>query len=162
MSNNKKPIVHLRIFKGREMLYDALGNLKTPSQTVKLTYNTVEWKNFVSNLVASGYAMAKVDKVFQETSNGEYKEIEASTEILKEIENIFKAPEKELTDDQKKIAELEAKVELLSKGNKATKGIDLLADLKKEYASMTDAIPNPDWTVQEYQDIIADMKNASK
>lgn len=162
MSNNKKPIVHLRIFKGREMLYDATGNLKTPSQIVKLTHNTIEWKNFVSNLATSGYAMAKVEKVLQEVSVGEYKEIEASAEILKEVENIFKVPEKELTPEQKEIAELKAIVAGLTKGNKAAKGIDLLADLKKEYASMTDAIPNPDWTVQEYQDIIADMKKASK
>jgi hypothetical protein len=162
MSNNKKPIVHLRIFKGQEMLYDGAGNLKTPSQIVKLTHDTVEWKNFVNNLAASGYGMAKVEKVLQETSAGEYKEIEASESILKEVENIFKTPEKELTPEQKEIAELKAIVAGLTKGNKATKGIDLLADLKKEYESMTDAIPNPDWGVQEYQDIITEMKKASK
>lgn len=161
MSNNKKPIVHLRIFKGQELLYDGVGNLKTPSQIVKITHDTVEWKNFLKNLTASGYGMAKVEKVLQE-ADGKFDEVLIPSEIVKEVENVFKAPEKELTPDQKRIADLEAKLETMTKGNKPQKGIDLLADLKKEFASMTDAIPNPDWGVQEYQDILTEMKNASK
>jgi len=161
MSNNKKPIVHLRIFKGQELLYDGYGNVKTPSQIVKLTHDTVEWKNFLKNLTASGYGMAKVEKVLQEV-DGKFDEVSIPSEIVKEVENVFKAPEKELTPEQKRIADLEAKLEAITKGNKPQKGIDLLADLKAKYKSMTDAIPNPDWTVQEYQDIIADMEAASK
>lgn len=160
MSNNKKTVVHLRAFKGAE-LYDASGNLKSSSQIVKLIYNTLEWRNFVKNILSLGYSSAKVEKVLQE-SDGKFEEIDAPVEILKEVENVFKVPEKELTTEQKEIAELKAIVADLTKGNKASKGINLLSDLKKEYASMTDAIPNPDWTVQEYQDILADMKNASK
>ena len=66
------------------------------------------------------------------------------------------------TPEQKEIAELKAAVASLTKVKSQGKGIDLLADLKKEFASMTDAKPNPDWGVQEYQDIITEMKNASK
>ena len=160
MSNNRKPIVHLRVFKGREMLYDADGNVRTPSQIVKLTHDTVEWKNFLNNLPAT-FGMAKVEKVLQEV-DGKFDEVSIPSEIVKEVENVFKAPEKELTPEQKRIADLEAKLEAITKGNKPQKGIDLLADLKAKYKSMTDAIPNPDWTVQEYQDIIADMEAASK
>ena len=161
MSNIRKPIVHLRVFKGREMLYDADGNVRTPSQIVKLTHDTVEWKNFLNNLPAT-FGMAKVEKVLSDLGNGEYKEVENPVEITKEVEAVFKTPEKELTPEQKRIADLEAKLEAITKGNKPQKGIDLLADLKAKYKSMTDAIPNPDWTVQEYQDIIADMEAASK
>lgn len=161
MSNNKKPIVHLRIYKGHEMLYDGAGNVKNPNQIVKLTHDTVEWKNFLRNLPASGYSMAKVERILQEV-DGEYKDVPTSTEILKEVENIFKAPEKELTPEQKRIADLEAKIDALTKGSKPTKGIDLLGDLKKEFASMTNTEPNSDWGVQEYQDIITEMKKASK
>lgn len=161
MSNNKKPIVHLRIFKGQELLYDGNGQLKTPSQIVKLTHNTIEWKNFLANLTASGYGMAKVEKVLQEV-DGKFEEVSIPSEIVKEVENVFKAPEKELTPEQKQIKELQERLDAMTKGNKPSKGIDLLADLKARYTSMTDAIPNPDWTVQEYQDIIADMEAASK
>jgi hypothetical protein len=158
MSNNRKPIVHLRVFKGREMLYDADGNVRTPSQIVKLTHDTVEWKNFLNNLPAT-FGMAKVEKVLSDLGNGEYKEVENPVEITKEVEAVFKTPEKELTPEQKRIAELEEAVKALSKGNKSTKGIDLLEELKKEWASLTDAKPGEDWTVQDFQDAISDIKN---
>mgnify|MGYP003539166245 FL=1 len=158
MSNNRKPIVHLRVFKGREMLYDADGNVRTPSQIVKLTHDTVEWKNFLNNLPAT-FGMAKVEKVLSDLGNGEYKEVENPVEITKEVEAVFKTPEKELTPEQKRIAELEEAVKALSKGNKSTKGIDLLEELKKEWASLIDAKPGEDWTVQDFQDAISDIKN---
>ena len=159
MSNNRKPIVHLRVFKGQEMLYDANGNLRTPSQIVKLTHDTVEWKNFLNNLPAT-FGMAKVEKVLSDLGNGEYKEVETPVEIIKEVEAVFKAPEKELTPEQKELAELREAVKALSKGNKAEKGIDLLGDLKKEWASLTDAKPGKNWGVQDFQDAISDIKNS--
>ena len=113
------------------MLYDADGNVRTPSQIVKLTHDTVEWKNFLNNLPAT-FGMAKVEKVLSDLGNGEYKEVENPVEITKEVEAVFKTPEKELTPEQKRIAELEEAVKALSKGNKSTKGIDLLEELKKE------------------------------
>lgn len=159
MSNNRKPIVHLRVFKGQKKLYDANGKLETPSQIVKLTYNTVEWKNFLNNL-AFTFGIVEVEKVLSDSGNGEYKLMDTPDEIKKEVEAVFKTPEKELTPEQKELAELREAVKALSKGNKKEKGIDLLDDLKKEWASLTEAIPNPEWGVQDYQDAISDIRNA--
>ena len=155
MSNKKKPIVHLRVYKGTQVLYDAQGNIQTPNQIVKLTHDTIEWKNFVKTIPTSGYGLAKVEKMLDGDT---LEEIEISKEIAKEVDNIFKVPEKELTADQKRIADLEAKIEALTSQPKA-KGIDLLGELKKEWESMTDAIPGKDWTVQNFQDALSDMRN---
>ena len=155
MSNKKKPIVHLRVYKGTQVLYDAQGNIQTPNQIVKLTHDTIEWKNFMKTLPTSGYGLAKVEKMLDGDTQ---EEIEISKEIAKEVDNIFKAPEKELTPEQKEIAELKKMVENLTSQPKA-KGIDLLGELKKEWTLLTDAIPGKDWTVQDFQDALSDIKN---
>ena len=103
--------------------------------------------------------MAKVEKFYPIQATENTKKQKIRVEITKEVEAVFKTPEKELTPEQKRIAELEEAVKALSKGNKSTKGIDLLEELKKEWASLTDAKPGEDWTVQDFQDAISDIKN---
>jgi hypothetical protein len=156
MSNQTKPIVHLRIYKGGKMMYDENGVVQNPNQLVKLKYGTLEWSNFLKNLPSMGFTSAKVEKVLDEKT---LDEIPASNLMLEEVANVYKAPAKELTADQKRIADLEAKLESLTNQTKP-KGIDLLGELKKEWASLTSTKPGKDWTVQDFQDAISDIKNA--
>ncbi len=112
MSNAKKPIVHLRVYKGLQLFYDANGKVMNPNQIVKLTHDTIEWKNFIKNLTSLGFNSIKVEKLL---SGDTLEEIKISKEISEEVENIFKKKETELTPDQKRIADLEAKIEALTK-----------------------------------------------
>jgi hypothetical protein len=156
MSKQTNPIVHLRIYKGGKMTYDENQVIQNPNQLTKLKYGTLEWANFLKNLPTMGFTSAKVEKVLDEKT---LEEIATPKHIAEEVANIYKAPVVALTADQKRIADLEAKLEAFTNQSKP-KGIDLLGELKKEWASMTDAKPNNDWTVQDFQDAISDMKNA--
>lgn len=134
MSNAKKPIVHLRVYKGLQLFYDANGKVMNPNQIVKLTHDTIEWKNFIKNLSGLGFNSVKVEKVL---SGDTLEKIEISKEIIKEVEGVFKPKEKELSPDQKRIADLEAKIEALTKKDVAKVGINLLEELKAEYETLS-------------------------
>lgn len=108
----KKPVVTLRVYRGKQMSYDAQGNVQNENQLIKLPHDTVEWKNFMKNITANGYL--KVDVVnYQFFEKGEWKDSNKAM-VEKELEiNMTKQTEVALTDDQKRIAELEAKLEKL-------------------------------------------------
>jgi hypothetical protein len=156
MSNQTNPIVHLRIYKGGKMTYDENQVIQNPNQLVKLKYGTLEWANFLKNLPTMGFTSAKVEKVLDEKT---LEDIATPKHITEEVANVYKTPAIPMTADQKRIADLEAKIEALTNQAKP-KGIDLLGELKKEWESMTDAKPGKDWTVQDFQDALSDMKNA--
>lgn len=108
----KKPVVTLRVYRGRQMSYDAQGNVQNENQLIKLPHDTVEWTNFMKNITSNGYL--KVDVVnYQFFEKGEWKDSNKAM-VEKELEiNMTKQTEVALTDDQKRIAELEAKLEKL-------------------------------------------------
>ena len=107
----KNVIVTLRIFKGREA-YDSSGKLISENQTMKLTYGILEWKNFLKTVINMG--LTKVEIVKCTDGDNGYKEIEIPKEIQADIDNCFKIPESLLTPEQKKIKELEEKIEALA------------------------------------------------
>jgi len=94
------------------MSYDAQGNVQNENQLIKLPHDTVEWTNFMKNITSNGYL--KVDVVnYQFFEKGEWKDSNKAM-VEKELEiNMTKQTEVALTDDQKRIAELEAKLEKL-------------------------------------------------
>jgi hypothetical protein len=108
----KKPVVTLRVYRGKQMSYDAQGNVQNENQLIKLPHDTVEWTNFMKNITSNGYL--KVDVVnYQFFEKGEWKDSNKAM-VEKELEiNMTKQTEVALTDDQKRIAELEAKLEKL-------------------------------------------------
>jgi len=108
----KKPVVTLRVYRGKQMSYDAQGNVQNENQLIKLPHDTVEWTNFMKNITSNGYL--KVDVVnYQFFEKGEWKDSNKAM-VEKELEiNMTKQTEVALTEDQKRIAELEAKLEKL-------------------------------------------------
>lgn len=108
----KKPVVTLRVYRGRQMSYDAQGNVQNENQLIKLPHDTVEWTNFMKNITANGYLKVDVEN-YQFFEKGEWKDSNKAM-VEKELEiNMTKQTEVALTDDQKRIAELEAKLEKL-------------------------------------------------
>lgn len=110
MENKIKPTFQLRIYKGSEKMFNGSGKCLNENQKVTLVYDTLEWKNYFKYIGASGFGIIEVEKCF----NGE-NEIETPKEIAEFISKVFLTPEKELTTDQKRIADLEAKLESLTK-----------------------------------------------
>lgn len=110
MEKLTKPVVQLRIYKGSEKAFNGKGEVLNENQKVTLTYNTLEWNNYFKYIAASGFGIIEVEACYVNE-----KEVEVSDEIQSFIDNVFKTPEKELTADQKRIADLEAKIDALSK-----------------------------------------------
>ncbi len=111
----------LRIYYCKQM-YDSKGNVVTRNEGVSIQYDTLEYMNFMKHLIANGVSMVKVEKVYSldETNDKEsvestnrYKEIEDISEYENDIKKYLEVPEKDLTPEQKRIKDLEEKLESL-------------------------------------------------
>lgn len=158
MSNAKKPIVHLRVYKGLQLFYDANGKVMNPTQLVKITYDTIEWKNFLKNIPSLGFSSVEVEKVLDGTT---FEEIKITENILSDIKGVFKIKEAELTPDQKRIAELEAKLDKLT-SKEEHKGINILEDLRKEYKDITGKEADARWKENKVMEQIEEFKKTQK
>lgn len=127
----KKPIVRLRVYKGQKMSFDETGKPQNENQKVTLTHDTVQWTNFMKNMRANGYARVDVENVeYIESVKGsdgffkdEVSKVDAETidSIKAEVKNSFEVKVAELTPEQKKIQELEAKINALASGSAKVK-----------------------------------------
>ena len=114
----KKPIIKLRTYRGLEKNYDANGNIKNENNLVSLEHNSKEWVIFMKNLRLNGFCAVEVEKGFKQLESG-YEPITDLSAFQKEVDEAFN-PKQEvtLTPDQKRIAELEAKLEAFMNGGK--------------------------------------------
>lgn len=177
--NRTKLAVHLLVFYGK-VLYDEKQKLISDSAPVQLIYGTSEWSRFFENRVLNGVSKAVVDKAFDlEKPNKDipveslerYEELNEKEIALlqEEVDSYFKAPEVELTSDQKKIKELEEKLEQFMAGGAkvesktATKGPETPADIetlntaKEQYEKLFGKKGGPQWTVEQYNAKINDQ-----
>jgi len=105
MSN--KAVVHLRVYKsnGRDaqISYNADRSIQNENILVKLTHDTLEWSNYLKHLLVNGFVKVEVEKVLGVTN----------LEAIKEEVSKAMHPKKEvvLSPEQKKIADLEAKLD---------------------------------------------------
>ena len=164
MSN--KAVVHLRVYQsnGRDnnISYNADGGVQNETILVKLTHNTLEWSNFIKNIRYVGFIDAKVEKVIGTTD---------FSVIEKEVDNAMNpVVEVVLSPEQKKIAELEAKLEaLVNKSEptikKATKEQEdaqkemwenakeeTLEDVKSQYQKVMGKKPHYKWDIATMKD----------
>lgn len=155
-------VLTLRLYRGKET-YDKKGNLTSENQLYKIPHGTPEWDQFKRNV---GLTFTKVElvevnkqiakRVEVETLSDKkaynteysYEKIEVTPELQKEIDSIFGTPEIELTADQKRIAELEAKLELLIEGKKEGG----LSDPEKDEPK-TPTDPKPELTAEQIEAI---------
>lgn len=175
----KKPVVTLRVYRGRQMSYDAQGNVQNENQLIKLPHDTVEWRSFMSNITANGYLQVDVVS-YKEFENGSWKDSDKAM-IEKELElSMRKQTEVPMTADQKRIAELEEKLEkLLARDsqkvsvNKSEKKIELeekpkedkkeRENLRVEYAELNGGKKAfPAWTADKLREKILELKNKAE
>jgi len=109
-----RKVVHLRIFKGIEILRKEDGTIRNENQIVKVLYDTIEWRNYISRLPYGGNC--KVD-VLRVLSVPDYQELD-KTEINDEVQKAFlNKPVLQLTEQEKTIEELKSKINMLIKDN---------------------------------------------
>lgn len=111
----------LRLYYGKQM-YDSKGNVLTKNEGVSIQYDTLEYMNFMKHLLANGVSMVKVEKAYNldekndkesVESPNRYKEIEDISEYEKDIKKYLEFPEKDLTPEQKRIKDLEERIDSL-------------------------------------------------
>jgi hypothetical protein len=120
----KKPVISLRIYRGKQMSYDAQGNVQNENQLVKLVHDTKEWTNFMKNLISNGYLKVDVEDVKivekQKDEDGfivdKISQYDNKILIIKEVDEVFKSHTTvPMSASDKKIADLEAKIDALLK-----------------------------------------------
>jgi len=120
----KKPVISLRVYRGKQMSYDAQGNVQNENQLVKIIHDTKEWTNFMKNLIANGYLKVDVADVKlvekKKDEDGFFRDTVSQYDnkilIIKEVEDVFnKQTTVPMSSSDKKIAELEAKINALLK-----------------------------------------------
>ncbi|AQX12542.1 hypothetical protein [Elizabethkingia meningoseptica] len=170
--NRTKLAVHLLVFYGK-VLYDEKQKLISKSAPVQLIYGSNEWDRFFDNRVLNGISKATVEKAFDlEKPNKDipveslerYEELNEKEIVLlqDEVNSYFKAPEAELTPDQKKIKELEEKLEQIMAGGAKVEqvvttkvpetpvDIEALNIAKEQYEKLFGKKGGPLWTVEQY------------
>lgn len=125
-----KPVVHLRVYRSKngsnQISYDANGNVQNESQSVKEIHNTLQWTNYLRHIGVHGFIKVDVEKVIQDGK-------ELPTEAIQKEVNEALSPSANVpqTPEQKRIAELEAKLEALINGNKPTSKIEQIKSNNK-------------------------------
>jgi hypothetical protein len=160
----KKPIVKLRVYRGVELNYDAKGNVKNENFLISVEHGTNLWKLTMKNLKLNGYCKVEVESVWQLQSDSTYKEVEDKNAIVKEVKNSFEF-EKEvvLTPDQKRIAELEAKLEAFMNGGVKKEVVEevtenSLEDIRAEYQVVVGKKPFNGWDKETLIEKIKEAK----
>lgn len=148
--SNPTVIVHLRIFKGSEIVKGEDGKVKNQNQTLKLKYDTKEYYYFIGTMYRNGWGRVnvlavKIDEGGQ-TDWSKYKD--ADSELFEKIKTevqskLKKISDKPLTQEQKELKELRALVEELTAGGNDTpdKNEELEA-ARKEYFDLTGEKPH--------------------
>ena len=114
----KKPIIKLRAYRGREINYDANGKIKNENNLISLEHNTKEWVLFMKNLPLNGYCKVEVEKGFKQLASG-YEPLTDLDVYKKEVKEAFNPKKEEvLSPEQKQIAELKAQLDSFMKGDK--------------------------------------------
>ena len=111
---SKLKTIHLRLFKSKdgtgEILTRADGTFANENQTVKLEYNTREWRNYLAHLKSNGFIKVEILGFINSFENGKFDYSEVPESVHLEVKKAMTIAEKELTPEQKEIAELKNQI----------------------------------------------------
>jgi hypothetical protein len=181
MKTKSKKFVTLKIYKGSEIVRGEDGNVKNENQTVTIQIDSLEFKKYVEHLPFSQYRRVEILECFEvqtgyNNAEGKYhpeviEKIETPKEVSDAITNMFKGKKAQLTPEQQRIADLEAKLESLMKSqpnpeNGKTPKISVderaepseLDELRAEYESLAGKKPNHLLKEDKLRDKIAELK----
>lgn len=158
---NSKITVVLKTYKGHKLSYNEDGTVQNQNQLVKIEYNTNEWRAVMNNLALSGFAKVEVVKAFYLDENET--EIKDLSIYEEEVEKHYKpTPKVAETPQDKKIAELEAKLEALLNGGKkedvVTEDKDEKELLRMEYEELSGKNVFNGWNVDQLKEKITELK----
>jgi hypothetical protein len=150
-----KKIVALKVYKGVEMLQKPDGSVHNETQYIRTEHGTNEWGCLMKFLNSSGYCKVVVEDVY--LLDGEKPDSYEIDLIKKEVEGAFSFnTTQELTPEQKKIQELEAKLNsLIDSGNDEKTNIQ---KLRSEYYELAGKRCSTRWDEQTLEQKIQELK----
>lgn len=162
--NNERLSVHLRVYRGKTMAYNAQGESTNENILVKLEYNTAEYKRFLAMMRANGYIKATVEKVLDLTKSvegkdkdesGYYEEVSDFADIQKEVDTALNPEgiEQAQTPEQKQIAELTARLNALEGGKEGVKNIKVNDAKNVDAGTKTEKVELTDDQKSELKDV---------
>ena len=151
----KKPVVKLRAYRGKEMNYTKDGVVKNENNIVSLIHGTKQWSLFMKNLTINAYCKVEVESVFLPNfETNEYDRVVDVSKYREEVKSFFSPePEIKLSASDQRIAELEAKLEKLLEsqdgGKKEAKQI--VEKVKSEAKEVkTEKVDDTDSLINQY------------
>tara|TARA_R110000851_G_scaffold94976_1_gene206326 strand:+ start:884 stop:1405 length:522 start_codon:yes stop_codon:yes gene_type:complete len=169
----KKPIVKLRIYRGKNMNYNKDGSVQNENQLISVEHNSMQWKLTMKTLSIMGYCEVAVDHILVDSSNGWEKKTKDIESFSKEVAEAY-SPKSKIakTADQLRIEQLEAQnKEMMSKmesfmANKSPKEEeivedqgDILKELQLEYFTLIGKKPHHMTKADSLIDAIDKFKN---
>ena len=159
----KKPIISLRVYRGHKVYYDENGNVENENQIITYTHNTLSWRLFKKHVKKHGYADVKVEDVYYSKIDSGKEVIEKVTDkdfiesVKNEVKEAFNVSEESLmTPEQKKIKELEAKLNsLIDSGDEGKTNIQ---KLRSEYYELAGKRCSPRWDEQTLEQKKQELK----
>lgn len=153
----KKPVVKLRVYRGKQMNYNENGSVQNENHLIAVEHNSTQWKLTMKTLSISGYCKVIVDHVLKD-ENGEWEKY-SKTDVKSFNEEVAEAylPKSRTpkTADQLRIEQLEAQnKEMMAKmenfmNNKSPEkevvievNKDSLKELQEEYFSLYEKKPH--------------------
>jgi aspartate carbamoyltransferase regulatory subunit len=110
----KKPIVKLRVYRGKQMNYNKDGSVQNENQLISVEYNSMQWKLTMKTLSIMGYCEVVVDHILEDKNSEWVKNDKDIADYNKEVEDAYNPKSKiPKTADQLRIENLEAKIEEL-------------------------------------------------
>lgn len=113
---SSRAVIKLQAYKGKKT-YDENGNVASTNQKLTLIYGSKESESFLRHCKLIGFTDLEVKGIFVD---GEQDDTHLD-EVKAEFSAVFQDKPVALTPDQKRIAELEAKLEALIAGGKPPK-----------------------------------------
>tara|TARA_R110000787_G_C13357720_1_gene439747 strand:+ start:470 stop:994 length:525 start_codon:yes stop_codon:yes gene_type:complete len=170
----KKPIVKLRVYRGKQMTYNKDGSVQNENQLISVEHKSTQWKLTMKTLPIMGYCEVGVDHILED-KDGEWikknKDIESySKEVAEAYSPKSTAPK---TADQLRIEQLEAqnkemlaKFDALMKGKPVDKEVvneeeseHRLKELKLEYFKLFGKEPHHNKKEERLIEEIDEFKN---
>ena len=180
-----KQVVHLRVYRGRELTYNKNGDVTTENWVIKEIYGIPEWSLTLKMLRPNGFCEVAVEKVTQQQEDGRYVDVHDFSKIAAEVAEAFTLPEQKLSAEQQRISDLEktiAEMKSMLKGTymppkenvvvpskldtsnndvkaDADSKLDELESLQAEYLTLSGVKPHHLWKVDRLKDEIQKLKS---
>lgn len=173
-----KQVVHLRVYRGRELTYNKNGNVTTENWVIKEVYGIPEWYNTLKMLRPNGFCEVEVEKVTQQQEDGRYVETHDFTKIAEEVATAFMLEAEKLSPEQQRIVDLENKIAEMQSMLKGTytppketivvpnklddsnKNVDELETLQLEYEKLKGEKAHHLWRASRLKAEIAVLKES--